>query len=204
VYFFFIFLFFSLCSFLLISLLFDSSFFVTLYHLFLHIFFLFPLSSFYISFSLSRSLSRSLSLSLSLIFSLIFSLSFSLSSPKADFLVLEDDSGRLALGGKIIMDLAPSAVTGIYRVFCTLIVLYKFKVLSFVVSQLPVLFSSFFPSSFLCVFSSPLPLLFYLSPCLLPLPFSSLLSFLFFSILFFFFFFLSLLFSSPHFLLIPP
>ena len=31
---------------------------------------------------------------------------------QADFLVLEDDSGRLGLGGKIINELAPSTVTG--------------------------------------------------------------------------------------------
>jgi hypothetical protein len=107
--------------------------------------YLLPLSSLFI---LLLFLSLSLSYSLSI--------SFSLSSPKADFLVLEDDSGRLALGGKIILDLAPSAVTGIYRVFCTLIILFNFRVFSFVVSLIPVLVSSVFPSSFLCIFSSPL------------------------------------------------
>ena len=34
---------------------------------------------------------------------------------QADFLVLEDDSGRLGLGGKIINELAPSTVTGVEK-----------------------------------------------------------------------------------------
>ena len=48
-----------------------------------------------------------------LLFHFLFFILFYLQlSVEADFLVLEDDSGRLGLGGKIINDLAPSTVTG--------------------------------------------------------------------------------------------